>query len=413
MKKNKKNLILENNITKNYFKNNLYKKDKIKLNKLLKDIYNNLDNRKDTFHFLSRKFILKVNKDTLKKFEKYKSIILIGMGGSVLGAQSIYSFLKQKINKDFIFLDNLDQLKLEEIKKKLILKNTLFIIISKSGNTIETLVNSNLLKEKINSKNTIIITEKKNNLLSAFAKNKKILQIEHKKYIGGRYSVLSEVGMVPAYFMGLKINSFRKNLLSIFSSKQKTILIESVIKLAHIYNLKKIKSIIYLNYAPQLNNFLYWCQQLAAESLGKKGKGILPVVSPVPRDHHSLLQLYLDGPKDKIFYIFSSNLNKKIKINNNIFGKKFQFAENKQLSKVIESQKRALIKILKKKKIPFREFKINSISEEVLGELFSYFMLETTLVGKLIGVNPFDQPAVEELKILTKEYLSQNSEYYS
>ena len=161
MKKNNKNLILENNITKNYFKNNLYKKDKIKLNKFLKDIYNNLDNKKDTFHFLSKKFILKVDKDTLKKFEKYKSIILIGMGGSVLGAQSIYSFLKQKINKDFIFLDNLDQLKLEEIKKKIILKNTLFIIISKSGNTIETLVNSNLLKEKINSKNTIIITEKK------------------------------------------------------------------------------------------------------------------------------------------------------------------------------------------------------------------------------------------------------------
>jgi len=406
VKKNNKNLILENNITKNYFKNNLYKKDKIKLNKFLKDIYNNLDNKKDTFHFLSKKFILKVDKDTLKKFEKYKSIILIGMGGSVLGAQSIYSFLKQKINKDFIFLDNLDQLKLEEIKKKIILKNTLFIIISKSGNTIETLVNSNLLKKKINSKNTIIITEKKNNLLSSFAKNKKILQIEHKKYIGGRYSVLSEVGMVPAYFMGLKISSFRKNLLSIFSSKQKSILIESVIKLAHIYNLKIIKSIIYLNYAPQLNNFLYWCQQLAAESLGKKGKGILPVVSPAPRDHHSLLQLYLDGPKDKIFYIFSSNLNKKIKINNNIFGKKFHFAENKQLSKVIESQKIALIKILKKKKIPFREFKINRISEEVLGELFSYFMLETTLVGKLIGVNPFDQPAVEELKILTKEYLS-------
>ena len=126
MKKNKKNLILENNITKNYFKNNLYKKDKIKLNKLLKDIYNNLDNRKDTFHFLSRKFILKVNKDTLKKFEKYKSIILIGMGGSVLGAQSIYSFLKQKINKDFIFLDNLDQLKLEEIKKKINIKKYSF-----------------------------------------------------------------------------------------------------------------------------------------------------------------------------------------------------------------------------------------------------------------------------------------------
>lgn len=95
-----------------------------------------------------------------------------------------------------------------------------------------------------------------------------------------------------------------------------------------------------------------------------------------------------------------------MKINKNVFGKSFRFAENKQLSKVINSQKKALIMVLKKKKIPFREFKINRINEEVLGELFSYFMLETALVGKLIGVNPFDQPAVEEVKSLTKRYLS-------
>ena len=127
--------------------------------------------------------------------------------------------------------------------------------------------------------------------------------------------------MLPAYFMDLKINSFRKNLLSFFKSKKNFILYDSIIKLSHIYNLKKIKSIIFLNYAPQLNEFLYWCQQLLAESLGKEGKGILPVVSPAPRDHHSLLQLYLDGPKDKLFYIFSLNLNKKMKVKNNIFGK--------------------------------------------------------------------------------------------
>ena len=160
-----------------------------------------------------------------------------------------------------------------------------------------------------------------------------------------------------------------------------------------------------LNYAPQLNDFLYWCQQLMAESLGKKGKGILPIVSPAPRDHHSLMQLYLDGPKDKLFYIFSLNTNKKMKINNNIFGKNFKFAENKVLSKVVGSQKKALIKVLKRKKIPYRELSINKINEEVLGELFSYFMLETALLGKLINVNPFDQSAVEEVKIATKQYL--------
>jgi len=406
VKTNIRNFLLKNNINKSYYKNKLFTTNKIKLKKIVKKIYNNIDVKKDIFHVLSKKFILDLNKPNLKKFKKYKSIILIGMGGSVLGAQSIYSLLEKNINRKFIFLDNLDQSKIEEMKKKINLKNSLFIIISKSGNTMETLINSNLLQDKISSKNTIIITEQKKNLLSTFAKIRKITTIIHKEYIGGRYSVLSEVGMIPAYFMDLKLDRFRKNLLSYLTSKKDLILIDSVVKLAHMHSSNKIKSIIFLNYAPQLNNFLYWCQQLMAESLGKKGKGILPVVSPAPRDHHSLMQLYLDGPKDKLFCIFSLDLNKKMKTNKNIFGKNFKFAENKELSKVIESQKKALTKVLKDKNIPFREFKIKEINEEVLGELFSYFMLETALVGKLIGINPFDQPAVEEVKILTNQYLS-------
>ena len=406
MKQKKNNFLLENNINKNYLKNNLSLKYKSKLKKEIKDIYNNLDNRKDTFHILSKKFILDLDKLSLKKFTRHKSIILIGMGGSVLGSKAIYSFLNKKIKKNFLFLDNLDQSEIEKIKKKKDLKKSLFIIVSKSGNTIETLINSNLLKDEITYKNTIIISEKKENLLNTFAKKRKILWVQHKNYIGGRYSVLSEVGMIPAYLMGLKVKSFRKNLLTYFNSKKNLILVESVIKIVNIYNLKKIKSIVLLNYATELNDFLYWCQQLIAESLGKQGKGILPVVSLAPRDHHSLMQLYLDGPKDKLFYIFSLNTNKKMKINSNIFGKDFKFAENKELIKIIQSQKKALTQVLKKKKIPFREFKINNSSEEILGELFAYFILETTLVGKLIGINPFDQPAVEEVKILTKRYLS-------
>ena len=211
--------------------------------------------------------------------------------------------------------------------------------------------------------------------------------------------------MIPALFMNLKIKLFRKNLLN-FLQLKKLFMIDSVVKLSHIFNSKKINSLIFLNYAPELNEFLYWCQQLIAESLGKKGKGLLPVISSAPSDHHSLLQLYLDGPKDKLFYIFSSKLDKQMKISPNIFGKKFSFVENKELSKVRDAQKKALIRVLQNKNIPYREFKINKANEETLGELFSYFMLETVLLGNLMGANPFDQPAVEQVKILTKEYLS-------
>jgi len=402
----KKNILFKNSITKSFNNKSLHSKSKKNLNSILKKVFGTLDIKKDTLHVLSKKLDLDFNLSELKKFKKYESVILIGMGGSILGTQAIYSFLKEKINKKFIFLNNLDQIRIERIKKKINLTKNLFIIISKSGNTLETLINSNLFKDKINYKNTIIITEKKNNLLNKFAKNKKILQIDNKDYIGGRYSVLSEAGMVPAYFMGLKKNYFRKNLLAFFKSKKKTLLINNVVKLAHIYNFKKINSIILLNYAPEVNDFLYWCQQLIAESLGKKGNGILPVVSPAPRDHHSLLQLYLDGPKDKLFYIFSLKVRKKMKINKNVFGKMFSFVESKDLSKAKEAQKNALIHVLKKKNIPYQEFFINKRNEETLGELFSYFIMETVLIGRLINVNPFDQPAVEEVKSLTKKYLS-------
>ena len=212
--------------------------------------------------------------------------------------------------------------------------------------------------------------------------------------------------MIPAYFMGLKINHFRKKLLSFFKTKEKNLLINSVIKLSHIYKNRKINSIVMLNYAPEINNFLYWCQQLIAESLGKKGKGIIPVISPAPKDHHSLMQLYLDGPKDKLFYIFSLKSNKKMKLNKNIFGKSFNYAENKYLSKAKDAQKKALIQVLENKNIPYQDFVINKKNEELLGELFSYFMMETVLVGKLLNIDPFNQPAVEQVKLLTKKYLS-------
>ena len=401
-----KNLYLKNSIGPSYFNKSLHSKDKIKINKIISNTFISLDKKKNAFHSLSKKFNFNFKYSQLVKFNKYKSVILIGMGGSSLGAEALYSFFREQIKKEFVFLNNLDQLKIEEVKKKINLKNSLFIIISKSGNTLETLINSNLFKDKINNKNTIIITDKKPNLLNIFAKNRKILHIEHKDYIGGRYSVFSEVGMIPAYFMGLKIKNLRKNLLNFFKSKEKNMLSDNVIKLSHIYRYKKINSIILLNYAPEVNELLYWCQQLIAESLGKNGKGILPVVSPAPKDHHSLIQLYLDGPKDKLFYIFTLKLNKKMKTNKNIFGNLFSYAENKDLSKVKEAQKNSLIKVLKSKNIPYQEFIIYEKNEEALGELLSYFIIETILIGRMLGINPFDQPAVKQVKILTKKYLS-------
>jgi len=401
-----KNILLNNVIRKNLYKKNIYLKNKFKINKLVSKIFNEIDYKKNNFHSLSKKFRLNFNARDVKKYQKFKTVAIFGMGGSILGAEAIYSFLKHKVKKEFFFFNNLNEDKIKEINNKKKIGKTLFIFISKSGNTLETLTNINLIKgHKINSNNTIIITERNKAILNKLSVKHKIYLVEHKNYIGGRYSVLSEVGMLPAYLMGLSVNMIRKNIRKYFTIK-KNILVDSTAKISQIYLSKKINSIIFLNYSPKLENFLYWYQQILAESLGKKGRGLLPVISTAPKDHHSLLQLYLDGPKDKLFYIFSSDNHNHIKVKNNLIGSSYKIINNKSLNKIVSAQKSSFITTLKRKKIPYREFNIKKTNEETIGELFAYFISETILIANLIGVNPFNQPAVEEVKILTKKFLA-------
>ena len=205
--------------------------------------------------------------------------------------------------------------------------------------------------------------------------------------------------------MGLNIDKLRFNLEKYTKNKDRNFLKKSTIDLSNIILQKKITNLIYVNYSPKLQKLLNWCQQLIAESLGKKGKGLLPLISAGPRDHHSLLQLYLDGPKNNLFHIFCDEEKSKKKINSNIISNKIKFINKKSIDQIKKAQKEALIKTLKKNKIPFREFKIKKFNEETIGELFSYYILETIVIGKLINVNPHNQPAVEQVKALTKKLL--------
>lgn len=400
----KQNILHKNYFKKKYLNKNFYSKF---FNNIFNEIKKNCDVSQNTYHVLSKKFSFNFKLQDLKKFNKFEKIVLIGMGGSILGSKAIYSFLKKKIKKKVIFFDNLDKDKLNNFKRKNNKENCLFIVISKSGNTIETI--SNFIDLKIlknNAKNIIIISEKNENILYSIAKKYNLFFIEHKKYLGGRYSVLSEVGVVPSYFMGINIKNLRINLQKYFGNKEKSFLKQSSISLSQIIKKNFYKNLIFLNYSPKLEEFLFWCQQLMAESLGKKGKGMLPTISNSPKDHHSVLQLYLDGPKDKIFYLFSENVRKSNKIKTNIITKKLDYLNNKDLDEIKNAQKNAIKKVLIKNKIPFREFKINSFDEKTLGELFSYFILETSISGRLININPFNQPAVEQVKIFTKKLLS-------
>ena len=405
-----KNINYKSLFPKKYYKKNEEKKLLARFKREYEKILENVDKPNNIFYMLNKKFHYNFKQKELGQFKKYKNIIIIGMGGSILGAETIYQFLKKKIKKNVTFLDNIDFEKIETLKKKINNKDYLFLVISKSGNTVETISNLfylNIIKK--NSKNIIIISEKNNNFLLSIAKKYNLFFIEHKNYIGGRYSVLSEVGMIPAFMLGANIQNIRKNISKHLLANQQDILKNNVIKLASFIKKKIYKNIIFFNYAPELENLLFWCQQLIAESLGKDGKGFLPIISNAPKDHHSLLQLYLDGPKDKIFYVFSLEKKIKSKLKTKKIMKEKNYLNNKSLIDIKKAQKEAFIKILKINKIPFREFIFNNLKEETLGEIFSYFILETVLIAKVTKTNPFDQPAVEDIKILTKKILNKVS----
>ena len=378
-----------------YFKNFKKKKVNIRLFKLLKDL---TSKENQIIRSLTSSYQNSYSNSIILKLKKYSEIKLIGMGGSTLGARAIYSFLKDKIKKNFIFVDSLEP-KNDKIKNK---KSFLNLIISKSGNTLETITNANILVKK-NHKN-IFITQNQKSYLMTLAKKLKAEVIHHNDFIGGRYSVLSEVGMLPADLMGLKQKKFRQfnNLI-----KNKNFMNSLILNVSNIHELikKKRYNSIILNYDKNSYDLFSWYQQLVAESLGKKGKGLLPVISSMPRDNHSLMQYYLDGNRNSFFTFFLVRNEPSDKIVNKDVLNSHYYLKNKNVFKIREAQFLATQKVFKKKNIPFRSFHLNKRNEKSLGELFTFFILETILLGKLLNINPYNQPAVELIKTDTKKIL--------
>ncbi len=391
-------------LTKNiFFQNFKVKNLKIKFKKnFISSIKKEIKNEKNLLFSFTNKYQQSYSRSYLIKLKKKFPIInVIGIGGSILGSKAIYYFLKDKIKSKIFFKDNL-----VSFRENLNNKKKLNIIISKSGNTLETIVNSNIEIRK-KDKN-IIITENTQSYIKILAQKLKAEIVDHKNYIGGRYSVLSEVGMLPAELMGLNTIKFKRLNYLVNNKKFMNLLCENVEKTLSLIKKKKLNSII-LNYDERSENLFLWYQQLISESLGKKSKGILPMISNMPRDNHSLLQLYLDGPKNNFFTFFYVYDKKSNFLTNDISLKKFDFLKGKKTSDIIYVQKIATQNIFSKKNIPFRNFEIRSRNEEVLGELFCFFVLETILLGRALNVNPFDQPSVELIKKETRRIFLQKN----
>ena len=336
------------------------------------------------------------DKTLVKKYGRFSNFRIIGQGGSILGSQAIYQFLKSKIKKNFFFIDNLNP-KIRIDKKKKFVN----IVVSKSGKTIETIANINVLLNK-KDKN-IFITENKINYLHQLAQTLKNEIIHHNNFIGGRYSVLSEVGMLPAELMNLKTSRFKQFNALIKNKKFINNLVTNVSSILDFQKKKKFNSVI-INYDEKSEGLFKWYQQLVAESLGKDKKGILPIISNMPKDNHSVMQLYLDGFQNNFYTFFYVNEKKSEKIKNGLLFSQ-NFLKDKNFSNILFAQKKATENIFKKKKIPFRSFEIKQRNEKTLGELFTFFILETILIAKCLNLNPYNQPAVESIKNETKKIL--------
>ena len=384
-------------LTKNInFKNFKLKKN----NKKIKiDLNQFLNENNEILKSLSQEYKNNYNKKTILKFKKYFHFRIIGMGGSILGAESIYNFLKHKIKKNFYFINNLCT-KINFFKNK---KKNINLIFSKSGNTLETILNANI--HVLSKDKNIFITENKKSYLLSLAAKLKAEIIHHNNFIGGRYSVLSEVGMLPAELMGLNEKKFKQMNSLIKNKKFINLLTANVSSTLYFLKQKKFNSII-LNYDERSENLFKWYQQLVAESLGKKGNGILPIISSMPKDNHSLMQLYLDGPRNNFFTFFYVKEKDSHKIINNKILFSHSYLKNKTINQIMYSQKLATENVFLKKNIPFRSFEILERDEKTLGELFCFFILETILIGRALKINPYNQPSVELIKKETKKILT-------
>jgi len=388
----------------NFLKKNtlLYKENLRKSSEIFKNLINNKENF--FINTLSEDFQknLFLRKNSLKK-KLNKNILIVGMGGSILGSKMLSSFFE--LDKNYFFLDNLNSSLISEVIKNDLTKFSIFVI-SKSGKTLETLANCNIIlnnfknRKKSISKNFIIISER-NNTLFNFAKKKNLTFFEHNTNLSGRYSVLSDSSLLMFNFDYKKIVN---GINSVLRKDLKNNLIKNVAMLLTLIKRSNIDTHVSLIYSNRLLNYGYWHQQLLAESIGKSGNDFTPIVSECPKDHHSLMQLYLDGKKNKFFTLIKMINSKNDQTVKDYFN---QGLKKNNLSKIIDAQFNATINVFKKKLIPFRVILVDANKPtESLVSLLTYSMLETAVLCKGLNLNPFNQPAVELIKSETYSILS-------
>lgn len=358
---------------------------------------------------------------------QFDDVVILGTGGSSLGGQTLcrladVGFGPREGAPRLHFFDNVDPHSISAMLERLTLDRTGFIVISKSGSTVETmtqfLVCLKAVQDVVGKDNAVghftAITEPGDNLLRRLAKNHGMTVLDHDPDIGGRYSALSLVGLLPVMIAGLDAKAVREGAARVLNpvlAGEPPEKIEAVVGAAISVGLateNNILSTVMMPYVDRLADFGLWFRQLWAESLGKQGKGTTPINALGTVDQHSQLQLYLDGPRDKMFtVIMLSCTGDGPSVDPALADDKaLAYLSGKSVGDLMDAEQRATAETLIRNKRPTRIIQLDRLDETVMGALMMHFMLETIIAAHLFGVDPFDQPAVEEGKILTRQYLA-------
>ncbi|HEY6753864.1 MAG TPA: glucose-6-phosphate isomerase [Pseudolabrys sp.] len=365
--------------------------------------------------------------------DRATDIVILGTGGSSLGGQTLAQLAGFAVAgvgalrppPQLHFIDNLDPDSFGTLLERLPYATTRFVAISKSGGTAETLMQTiaALSALKVAGLQTRIpdiflgITEpakseKANGLRDLLGKYR-VPMLDHDPGVGGRYSALTNVGLLPAAMLGLDVAAMREGaglaLASVLANKpaaQVPAAVGAALSVALAESKGKSISVM-MAYSDRLQRFTHWYVQLWAESLGKNGKGTTPLAAVGPVDQHSQLQLFIGGPRDKQFTVVTVE---GAKLGPRIDGDLAKLAgeagfAGKTIGDLVAAEGRATAETLAKNGCPVRTIHLSQLDEETLGELMMQFMLETIIAAHLLGVDAFDQPAVEEGKVLAKKYL--------
>lgn len=350
-----------------------------------------------------------------------KTVAVLGIGGSSLGGQALTALRKNAV--PFVeFHDNPDPFSWGAALKRFDLKKTHFIAISKSGGTAEVMVQALTAVEALKkagvknlAKHFTIVTEPHASALADFADSIGAPKLDHPLGVGGRYSVLTMVGLLPAILMGIDVKQLRAGAAAVLEQTLAAKTPEESpaatgAALHHALAVEgKLNTTILWPYADALSVFGGWWKQLWAESLGKDGQGSTPVSVLGPVDQHSQLQLFRDGPGNALFTFVTIDTKGQgpmvPKAAARALGQ--DYLAGKRPGDLVAAQSRGTAQTLFKNGRPVRVIHTKKVDAFSMGALMMHFMLETILMGRLMGVDPFDQPGVEEAKILSKQYLAE------